>query len=89
MAVDARIALVNAASCAAPSSVRRGEAIASRHDCGTGFARAGESVANAWRTATGAVGAMSDPQAAVAFALRKLRPSRKKSSTFLPQRKLR
>src|SRR4029079_10036293 len=89
VAVDALIAFVNAAYWREPSIVRVGSASASRQGCGTAVASDGTSAAKAFRTACGAVGARSFLQIARTFAERNERSSRKKSSRFLPQRKLR
>src|SRR3989304_1006362 len=89
VAVDALIALVNAAYCRAPSIVRAGSFRAARHAGGTGFFRAGARLENASRTACGAVGARSPLHTLAAFPLRNERSSRKNSSRFLPQRTVR
>ena len=67
------------------------------HCCETGFASEGMNGANAFRVDCGAVGArsgssvpgMSHAPPKSAFAERNERWSRKKSSRFLPQRKVR
>ena len=89
VAFDALIAFVNAAYWRAPSIVRDGSSIAAMQAGATGFRSPGASVANASRTAWGAVGARSPLHAAVAFALRNERSSRKKSSRCFPQRNVR
>jgi hypothetical protein len=89
VAVDASTARVNSMNWRAPSMVRKGSSIAARQPAGTGFRSGGARLPNAFRTACGAVGARSPPQAVVTLALLNERSSRKKSSRFRPQRTLR
>src|SRR6476619_3781223 len=84
-------------SCALPRKVRWGLLILFLQAWETGWAREGMTAANRARVADGAVGARSgSPVAGLsqtplseAFALRNERSSRKKSSRFLPHRKVR
>src|SRR4029079_626782 len=94
-AVDFETAFLKAASWRAPRNVRLGLLIVSRHACDTGAASDGVTVENSVRVVCGAVGArsglpvcgLSHTWLASAFALRKLRSSRKNSSIFFPHRK--
>src|SRR5215213_10050801 len=94
-AFDAFTALVKRVYWSCPSSVWFGLLIASRHDCDTGWASDGVTIANTFRTRCGAVGARSGAfvsglmHESSAFAVRNERSSRKKTSAFLPHLKLR
>ena len=84
-------------SCGLPRKVRWGLLILFLHACETGWASDGIRTANRLRVVWGAVGArsgspvegLSQTPLSEAFAARKERSSRKKSSRFLPQRKVR
>jgi hypothetical protein len=89
VAVDDAIARLNSTRWRTPSIVREGSPIAARQAGETGFRRPGARVAKASRTAWGAVGARSPLQTVVAFSDLNERSSRKKSSRFFPQRKVR
>src|SRR4051812_31921244 len=97
VAFDRRTARTKALNWRAPSIVRCGERIASRHACATGCASDGMTSAKSARWDGGAVGARSgwpvagllQTPAALALADRNERSSRKKSSAARPQRKRR
>src|SRR4051812_23271475 len=80
-----------------PGIGREGSLMVSRHACETGAANDGMTAANCWRTAVGSVGArsgwpvcgLSQTPPALALAERNDRSSRKNSSRFLPQRRVR
>src|SRR3954468_9430862 len=84
-------------SWSAPRNVRLGSRIVSRQACDTGFDSDGVIAENTLRTRCGAVGARSGAFVSgllhtpfvTALAERNERSSRKKTSAFLPQRKLR
>src|SRR3954470_22895011 len=94
-AVDFFTAFVKRVYCAAPSIDWLGLLIASRHDCDTGLASDGVTIANLSLKRCGAVGARSGAfvsglmQASSTFVVRKERSSRKNTSAFLPHLKLR
>src|SRR4051812_6321220 len=97
LAVDFFTASVKRLYCADPRNVLFGSRIASRQACDTGFENEGTSNAKKLRMRCGAVGARSgafvsgllQTVVALTFWSRKDRSSRKNTSAFLPQRKLR